>query len=162
MQIPALKKKEGKVWKAGLSVFPPARSSSTKAGWLSSKEQRAEHITSLLEFPSHTHMRDTDSAGKQLPSKIRMTNPQQRRFIYFKGHKAELFPEASAFVNQQAVGRGSPGTHSCSADRSNHRNTAGLCGPCVTHADMAGALSLMLLARPDPTAWVTPGSLCGL
>lgn len=76
------KEKEGKVWKAGLWVVPPARSSSRKAGWLSSKEQRAEHVSSLLEFPSHTHMRDWDSAGKQLPAKIRMTNPQQRCFIY--------------------------------------------------------------------------------
>lgn len=38
----------------------------------------------------------------------------------------------------------------------------GLCGLCATRADMAGALSLMLLERPHPTAWVTPGSLLGL
>lgn len=84
-----------------------------------------------------------------LPLKTRMTNPQRVGF-FFKGHKAELFPEASAFrfVNRQSGGKGKPWDLLTLSQTD--VTTKMLWGfvACVPHDTYTTCAS----ARPEPTA----------
>lgn len=96
----------------------------------------------------NTHALHGQGWQTQLPLKTRMTNPQQ--VFFFKGHKAELFPEASAsrFVNRQSGGKGKPWDLLTLSQTD--VTTEMLWGfvACVQHATYTTRVS----ARPDPTA----------